>query len=150
MIQFALPLTIYIFLSFILFLVVSNTIAGWILYIFLLLPFYGIVLLAWWMIGWLNRRKRYQLRHFKYWILGIVLCLQLTTLLVSPANCYGYKGGSRCYSNLQVVLTDVPRSGSSNATHWQEVEDSFFGSLSAYIVALATGLLIIGKFSEID
>ena len=148
MIKFALLLTVYIVVSCILFLVVSNTIAGWIFYLFLLMPFYGIILLICWVASWQNRRKKYQFRNIKYWILGMVLSLQLATLLVSPANCYGFKQGSRCYSNLQVVLTDVPRTGFSNAPHWQAVEDAFFGFLLAYMGSLATGLLTIGKFNE--
>ena len=148
MIKLALPLTIYVFLSFILFFVVSNTIAGGIFYLFLLLPFYVTIVLAWWLASWQNRHKRFNLGNFKYWILGVVLALQVATLLVSPANCYGIKQGSRCYSNLQVVLSNVPRSGASNAPHWEQVEDSFVGFLLAYMISLATGLLVIGRSPE--
>ncbi len=149
MIKLALPLTIYIFVSFILFFAASNTITGGIFYLFLLLPFYGTILVAWWLTSWQNRRKIFQLRSFKYWIVGIVLFLQIATLLVSPANCYGFKQGSRCYSNLQVMLSDVPRSGFSDAPHWELVEDSFLIFLLAYMVSLATGLSVIGKSVEI-
>jgi hypothetical protein len=139
MIKLGQVLTVYIFLSFILFLTTSFTITGWIIYGILLLPFYATILLVSWLTVWQNRTKTAQI---KYWIWGIVLVLQVATILASSGNCYGVKQGARCYSNIQILLGNVPRNGSSNLPHWQQIEDAFPKLLLAYgasvVVALAT------------
>jgi hypothetical protein len=140
-------LTVYICLSFVLFLIRSNTISGAILYFFLLLPFYGVVLVAGWSWVWKNRAKTAKIKH---WIWGIVLMLQGATVLTSPGNCFGIKQGSRCYSNLQILLGDVPNTGFSNSPHWTLVEDAFLGFLLAYGVVLVVGLTQIRVVSNLD
>lgn len=129
--------TLYVCLSFILFLLTSNTINGGIIYIFLLLPFYLIALLVYWLIIIQSPTKS---GRIKYWIWSIVLALQIATMLTAPGNCYGTKQGERCYSNLQVLLSDIPRTGPSSAPHWSLVEDAFLGFVAAYILALVFGL----------
>ena len=131
-------LTVYLCLSFAIFLITSNTITGGIIYLFLLLPFYGVVLIGCWVWVWKNRT---QAAKIKCWIWGIVLVLQVATILASPGNCFGVKQGApRCYSNLQILLSDVPSTGSSSSPHWNQVEDAFLGFLAAYGVALVMGL----------
>ncbi len=137
MIKLGWALTVYLCLSFALFITTSNTILGGIVYLFLLLPFYGIVLVGWWSFVWQNRTETAKI---KYWIGGIVLVLQVATILASPGNCFGVKQGNRCYSNLQILLSDVPSTGSSSSPHWNQVEDAFLGLLAAYGVALVVGL----------
>jgi hypothetical protein len=137
MVKLGWALTVYLFLSFALFLTTSNTIGGWIIYLFLLLPFYGIVLLGWWFFVLQNSTKTAKI---KYWIWSIILVLQIATILTSPGNCFGIKQGNRCYSNLQILLGDVPSTGPSSSPHWNEVEDAFLGLLAAYGVALVVGL----------
>lgn len=138
MIKLGWALTVYLGLSFMVFLVMSNTINGWIIYFLLLLPFYGIVLLGWWIFIWRNHTK---IARIKYWILSIVLVLQVATIVTSPGNCYGVKQGARCYSNLQILIGNVPSTGPSNSVHWNLVEDGWMGILAAYGVAFAIGLL---------
>ncbi len=130
-------ITIYIFISFFLFIITSFTILGWILYGLFLLPFYGVVLLGWWIFAWKNRAKKAQTR---YWIWSIVLVFQFATMLASPGNCYMFNQVSTCYSNYQILLSDVPRYGYSNAAHWQNVENSFIVFLMAYGAALVAAL----------
>ncbi|NJK52010.1 MAG: hypothetical protein HC936_02840 [Leptolyngbyaceae cyanobacterium SU_3_3] len=138
MFKFGWILTVYLCLSFALFLITSYTIAAWIIYLFLLPPFYGVVLRGCWVWIWKNRTLTAKI---KYWIWGIVLVLQIATILASPGNCFGVKQGAQCYSNLQILLSDVPRTGPSNSPHWKQVEDAFLGLLAAYGVALVVGLL---------
>lgn len=138
MVKLGWVLTVYLCLSFILFVATSNTINGAITYFLLLLPFYGIVLLGWWIFIWRNHTK---IARIKYWIWSIVLVLQFVTILTSPGNCYGVKQGARCYSNLQILLGNVPITGYSNSLHWKLVEDAWTGMLAAYGVALVIGLL---------
>ena len=138
MIKLGWILTIYICLSFILFLTISFTIDGWIIYLLLLLPFYLVVLLTSWFFIIQNHDKTGQI---KYWIWSIVLALQALTILASPGNCYGTKQGARCYSNLQILLSDVPRTGPSSAPHWVLIENAFLGFLAAYGLALVISIL---------
>jgi hypothetical protein len=51
-----------------------------------------------------------------------------------------FNQGSKCYSNFQILLSDVPRDQASDASHWQLIEDSFLILLIAYGVALVVGL----------
>lgn len=140
-------LTVYLGLSFVLFLIQSNTISGWSIYLFLLLPFYGIILVLGWSWVWKNRTQKAKI---KYWIWGVVLVLQGATILTSPGNCFGVKQGSRCYSNLQILLGDVPKTGFSSSPHWTLVEDAFLGFLLAYGVALVIGLLQTSVVNRLD
>jgi hypothetical protein len=142
MIRLGWALTLYFCLSFILFLFTSNTINGGIVYLFLLLPFYGAVLLGWWIFVWKNRTKTGQIN---YWIWGIVLVLQVLTILVSPGNCFGAKQNARCYSNFQILIGDAPRTGPSNTPHWTLIEDAFLGLVPAYAVAVLVGLISTRK-----
>jgi hypothetical protein len=137
MIKLGWLLTIYLCLSFFLFFITSNTIYGWIAYFFLLL-ICGPVLLWCWAFIWENRTKRAQV---KWWIWSIVLALQLATILVAPGNCYGFKQGNRCYSNLQILVGNVPRTGASDSTHWQFVEDIFLILVAVYGMAVLIGVL---------
>jgi hypothetical protein len=140
MINLGWALTGYFCLSFVLFLALSNTIAGGIFYIFLLLPFYALVLLFWWIYVWSNRTRS---ARPKYWTWILVLVLQIATILTSPGNCYMFKQGANCYSNLQVIFGGVPRIGPSSAPHWKAAEDAFIVSLVAYGAAVVLGLVTI-------
>ncbi len=147
MVKLGWAFTVYLCFSFALFITTSNTITGGIIYLFLLLPFYGVVLLGLWGWAWKNRTKTAKI---KYWIWGIVLALQIATILASPGNCFGAKQGARCYSNLQVLLSDVPSAGPSSSPHWNQVEDAFLGLLAAYGVALGVGLSRISTVKSIN
>lgn len=142
MIKFGLVLTIYFCLSVVLFLIASPTIIGAIIYFFLLLPLYAIALPWLWTIVLENRTKTPQI---KYWIWSIVLALQVVTILISPGNCFRAKEGAPCYSNLQILLGNAPRSGPSDVPHWTLVEHAFPGLLLAYGVAVLVGLLSVAK-----
>lgn len=131
-------LTVYVSLSFFLFLAQSNTIIGGIIYLFLLLPFYGLALVAGWSWVWKNRTKKAKI---KWWIWSIVWVLQGVTILTSPGNCFEGNQDSRCYSNLQILLGDAPNIGPSNSPHWTLVEDAFLVFLLAYGAAFVMALV---------
>jgi hypothetical protein len=138
MVKIGLFFTAYIVFSFSLFLAAANTIRGGIVYLFLLLPFYGVVLLTTWIFISNNHTQKVLKIKSKIW--SIVLLLQIATLLTSPGNCYGVKQGSRCYSNLQMLIENIPRTGDSNLSHWKLVDDAFFGLLLGYGVSLLLGM----------
>jgi hypothetical protein len=142
MIKFGLVLTIYFCLSVVLFLIASPTIISAIVYFFLLFPLYAIALAWLWIIVLQNRTKTLQI---KYWIWSIALVLQAATVLISPGNCFRAKEGAPCYSNLQILLGNAPRSGPSDIPHWTLVEHAFPGLLLAYGVAVLVGLWSVAK-----
>lgn len=138
MIKLGLFLTLYLVCSFLLFLSSSFTVASGIFYLFLLLPFYGILWLGCWIFIWKHRSNTAKL---KAWMWGLVLALQLLTILSSPGNCYGFKQGDRCYSNLQIFVENLPRTAPNTVPHWKLVEDAFPGLLAAYGIALLLAIL---------
>ncbi|WP_071527308.1 hypothetical protein [Nodosilinea nodulosa] len=140
MVKLGWAVTIYIFVSFFLFLMTSFTSLGWIVYGLIILPIYAAILLVWWLMVWQNPTKGVRIR---YWIWSIVLVLQVSTILASPGNCYGWTQGANCYSNLQIFLGDVPRSGSSNIPHWKPLENNFPVLALAYGVSLVVALSFI-------
>uniref|UniRef100_B8HZP3 Uncharacterized protein n=1 Tax=Cyanothece sp. (strain PCC 7425 / ATCC 29141) TaxID=395961 RepID=B8HZP3_CYAP4 len=142
--QYGLAVTAYFGLSYVLFLSTSNTIVGGIVYLFLLLPFYATVLLILWIIVLQNRNKKVQI---KKWIWGCVLLLQIITILVSPGNCFQAKEGSPCYSNLQILIGNAPRTGPGKVSHWTFVENAFPGLVFAYSVAVALALFPMKNLS---
>ncbi|MEM8612681.1 MAG: hypothetical protein AAGF93_11735 [Cyanobacteria bacterium P01_H01_bin.105] len=138
--KLSLLLTVYMGLSFALFLGISNTLLGGIVYLFWLLPLYGALLLGVWILALRHRQK---LARIKIWLWLVIGILQIATLLTSPGNCYGVKQGDRCYSNLQIVASDVSRAGPNDVAHWQLVEDAFPGLAIAYGLSLAAGISTI-------
>jgi hypothetical protein len=137
MIRLGWAFTAYVCLSFILFLVVSNTIPGFIFYFLLLLPFYVLTTALWWVFVWQNRTKVGQIN---YWVWSVVIGLQIATLLASPGNCYGFKQGSSCYSNLQILLGGVAQNTPSQLPHWPFVESAFPFLLIIYGISIIFGL----------
>lgn len=83
MVKFGLGFTAYILLSFILFLAASNTISGGIVYLFLLLPLYGVVLLVAWIFIANNHTKIVQI---KYKVLSRSLNFFAYSVMLSKAS----------------------------------------------------------------
>ncbi|MGB3491114.1 MAG: hypothetical protein WBA57_00185 [Elainellaceae cyanobacterium] len=137
MVKLGLLFTAYLFVSLGIFFVMSNTINGGIIYLFLLLPFYGAVLLTSWIVIWQRRTQR---ARVQWSIWGLVLALQIAVVFTSPGNCFGTKQGDRCYSNLQIVAGSAARTGANQLPHWTIVEDAFPFFVIAYDVAIAVGL----------
>lgn len=135
---FALTLTAYCSVSFVLFAIMSNTLMGGLVYLFLFLPLYGLSVVAGWVFAWQYWSKTVRFRS-GYW--GSVLTLQILTCLTSPGNCFGVKQGDRCYSNLQILVGQASRSGMNTVPHWPLVEDAFYGLAIAYSAALIVSLV---------
>jgi hypothetical protein len=92
----------------------ANTIPAWLVYIFILLPFYLLWII--YLIGISienSKNQKVTIRYRKFWLYSIV-AFQILTILSSPANCYGWKQGKACYSLIQALLTNVE----DNPTHW--------------------------------
>ncbi len=129
--------TAYLILSFVIFLVVSNTMHAAIAYIFLLGPFYCVI----WVFGMGKSLKhRHKIPIFSRFIWIVIFILQALVSLTAAGNCYNFKQGSPCYSNLQILVGNAPSFGASNIIPWKIVEHAFFGFLIAYAVALILGV----------
>ena len=135
---FAFMLTAYCSVSFVFFAIISNTLMGALVYLFLFLPLYGLSVVIGWVFAWQYRGKTVRIKR-GYW--GIVLALQALTYLTSPGNCFGVKQGDRCYSNLQILVGQASSSGMNTVPHWPLVEDAFYGLVIAYSVALIVSLV---------
>ena len=137
MIKLGLLWTGYLIISFAVFLLTSFTIIGGIAYIFLLLPFYGLLLFFGWLKIIQNKNKT---PHFKELIWIVVFILQISVIATAPGNCYLAKQGESCYSNLQIMAGKAPSYGASDVPHWTIIENAFFGMLPAYAIALSLGV----------
>ncbi|OKH13783.1 hypothetical protein [[Limnothrix rosea] IAM M-220] len=129
--------TAYLILSFAIFLGLSNTLHAAIAYIFLLAPFYGVIGIIG---GAISLKNRHKIPIFNRVIWIIIFILQSLISLTAAGNCYNFKQGSPCYSNLQILIGNAPRFGASDIPHWIIVEHAFFGFLAAYAVALVMGV----------
>ena len=137
----------YLFVSLAIFLLLSFTINGWIVYGLFLLPCYGLALI----VGWLRLLKhRHQTARFKHGVWLTIMALQMGVVLTSPGNCYMAKQGASCYSNLQIFFGNVPRLGATTVPHWTIAEHAFYGLLVAYAIALALGLWTTSFHAERD
>ena len=55
---------------------------------------------------------------FRPWIWAMILPLQLAIMAVSPGNCYGWKQGKICYSNIQLWVEHLPKDTTLNVPYW--------------------------------
>ena len=135
--QLAFGWTAYLILSFAIFGLASFTLHAWIAYIFLLGPFYLVV----WILGMANiLKQRHKIPIFNRFIWIVIFILQALISLTAAGNCYGFKSGNSCYSNLQILFGNAPRYGASNVPPWMIIEHLFFCFLAAYAVALIIGM----------
>jgi hypothetical protein len=144
-VDFGFLLTGYCLLSLVLFLATSFTTLGWIIHGFILIPLYGLVVLIWWLVAAQIPARTVRLRRGLW---AVVLVLQLATILASPGNCYAWKQGNRCYSNLQVLMGRAPAGGSSRAPHWSLVENNFHTMALAYGASVVLAVSCTSVSSE--
>ncbi len=137
---FRLQLPTYILFSASLFLATSNnTMWAWILYLFFLFPCYGIILTIYY-YQTKQSKTSHQRGRLRSLIWGLILILQIATIVTSSADCYRFLQGDRCQSNLNIMMKrDRPPSGNV-VPHWTLVEDYFF---PVFLVSYVTLLLVV-------
>lgn len=112
----------------------SFTIAAWLVYLFILLPFY--LLSIAYIISIALKPYQKRLRYRKI-ILFSVAIFQVFLIFTSPASCYGFKQGNACYSFIQARLTNVDlTSFQNNPPHWSLVESMFPYAVLLYMFSL--------------
>ena len=72
---------------------------------------------------------------FRPWIWTMILPLQLAIMVVSPGNCYGWKQGKVCYSNIQLWVEHLPRDTTLNVPYWVIGDGVFVGIFLIMIYA---------------
>jgi len=144
--QFCVFVCFYVIVSLILYLTTSFSSLAWIIAFFSLLPFYGLCVIGAIMAAIKKRNAR--VRYYKAFI-PLILILQVSKILSSPASCYGWNQGNSCYSLLQLLLDPANIKTLSNPpTHWLAIESIFPIALILYIISVAAFLLTI-RFQEV-
>ena len=142
--KFALICFLYGALSFAAYLVTSNTIAAWIIYLFLLAPFYGLCLAYILTLAISKRGSTVRLQHPPLlYSLGI---FQGLAILVSPASCFGFKQGNACYSLVQTVYVNLFTEANlqqmeTTVPHWWGLNTAFPILVGLHAVSIALVLV---------
>lgn len=92
-----------------------------------------IVLLCFWRVK--LQPKWTQPIPFRPWIWAMILPVQLAIMAISPSNCYGWKQGKVCYSNIQLWVEHLPRDATLNVPYWVIGDGTFVGILLIMIYA---------------
>jgi hypothetical protein len=132
---------------------IDHTMWAAILYFSVLFPGYGIIsMICDYKSD--NTNKATQELRFKWWILGIILSLQLATIITSPADCYRFLQGDRCQSKLNILMKRARPPSGEIVPHWTLVEDYLFpGFLVSYLTVLTVAVAVqpcstLGKNAE--
>lgn len=130
--KFTIFFILYALASLVVYFISSFTIPAWLVYLFVLLPFYIVCILFLISINFKNPQKSLRFRRFPLYLSVI---FQILIIFTSPASCYGWKQGSACYSFIQALLTDV----SNNPPHWM-IENLFLISVFMHIITICVFL----------
>jgi hypothetical protein len=121
----------YILISFVLYLVLGNSILAWIYYAFSLLPFYSFLMITLIVIN-LDRKI---IVYNPWWLVPIVIS-QVGLILTCPSSCFNWKSGQSCYSWLQANFSNV----TNNPPHWK-VGEYFEILLLVHILTVLLSLI---------
>lgn len=131
----------YLLASLAIYALSAFTIAAWLFYIPILLPFYLLCLAHVISLGVKHRHK--SMRYPKIGLYPIAL-FQILTIFSSPASCYGFKQGNACYSFIQSMFTHGSLASLENTLpHWSFVDSLFPVALFLYIIAVGVFLALI-------
>jgi len=132
--KFTLFFALYVLASLAVYLIASNTIAAWIIYLFILVPFYIVCILYLIALSLNNRQRMLRYRRLP---LYLSIIFQSLMILTSPASCYGFKQGQACYSFMQTHLDG------NTTQHWSIVENMFPVTSFLYIISVVVFLKMI-------
>jgi hypothetical protein len=133
--RFLLTYVLYVLASLTVYFTTSFTIPTWIAYLFILLPFYGCVLLYTLALTWKHQRSRIR---YKLQPLYLSILFQVLMVLASPSSCYGWKQGKACYSLIQALFVTNLR---SSPPHWSFIESFFPVALILHIIFVVIFLI---------
>ncbi len=132
--KFILFFTLYVLISLSAYLITANTIAAWIIYLFILVPFY--IICIFYLIS-LSLKYRQKMLIYQQLPLYLSITFQLLMILTSPASCYGFKQGQACYSFIQTHLAG------NTTQHWSIIENMFPVTSFLYIISVMAFLKMI-------
>ncbi|HEY9625432.1 MAG TPA: hypothetical protein V6C78_34250 [Crinalium sp.] len=136
--SFAIAYITYVFFSFVIYLITANTIPAWIVYLFVLAPFYLLCAAHVISVAWTKRNCSVQLRKNLLWITFVFQGLMIAS---SPGSCYGVNQGQACYSFIQALFVDLftnenLRQFGPNVMHWSYVESAFPFMVGLYMLSM--------------
>jgi hypothetical protein len=117
------------------------TIPAWLIYWFILSPFYFVCIL--YLLNFYLKHRQGTLRYPRS-PLYLSVVFQFLMILASPADCGQWKQSEACYSFIQAqwsnhYLTDLQ----SAPTHWHLVEGMFFPAMLLHMIFVAACLKAI-------
>ena len=125
----------YVIVSLAVYFTASFTIPAWLIYFFLLVPFYLICILY---LMNFNLRHYQESLRYKRLPLFLSLVFQLLIILTSPTSCYGWKQGKACYSFIQTHLTTTNLSTfQTTPPPWWIVDSMLFPALILHVISVA-------------
>jgi hypothetical protein len=132
---FTLFFILYAFLSIAIHLSIAFTAYAFIIYLFSLLPFYGISSIILLSITFSSMGKRRKIVRYRAFLLLPVFLSQIITILTSPSDCRGWFQGNRCRSFIQAYLNNIQNnSGNPDLSFGENIESMFFVSLLLYLI----------------
>ena len=137
-ITFTLASIAYVLFSLFIYGLASFTSAAWIVYLFILVPFYLICVL--WVAIKLAAKSKQMIRY-RAWLLLPIITSQFFVILSSPASCYGWHQGVDCYCFVQKYFESKPDSADlssfvpANSLHWQ-FENVFPFAVLMYMISI--------------
>ena len=114
----------------------SFTSAAWIVYLFVLVPFY--LICVFWVAIKLAAKSK-QIIRYRGWLFLPIVTSQIFVILSSPASCYGWHQGVDCYCFIQKYFEGNGTNPSSfvpaNSLHWR-FEDVFPFAVLMYMISI--------------
>ena len=141
-ITFTLSSIAYVLLSLFIYGLASFTSAAWIVYLFILAPFYLICVL--WVPIKLAAKSK-QIIRYRAGLFLPIIASQIFVILSSPASCYGWHQGVACYCFVQKYFEGRPYGDDgffvpANSLHWQ-FEDIFPFAVLMYMISIVAFLI---------
>lgn len=119
----------------------SFTIPAWLIYLFILSPFYIVCIL--YLISFSLKHRQEMLRYRRL-PLYLSVISQFLIILTSPASCYGWNQGKACYSFIQTHLTKNSLTSFQNTPpHWSMVELMLLIALLLHVISVVAFLKMI-------
>jgi len=142
--KFVISFFLYGILSFAAYLITGYTVAAWIIYLFLLAPFYGLCLAYIVTLAISKRGSTVRLR--KPQLLYSLVGFQGLAILASPTSCFGFKQGNACYSFIQTVYVNLFTDANlqqmeTTVPHWWGVNTAFPVLVGLHAVSIALVLV---------
>lgn len=140
--KFTLFFTLYAVLSLLIHFGSAFTAYAWLVYLFTLLPYYGICSLTLLQVTFVNSVKRTRVIKCQSFLLLPVIFFQIIAMLSSPVDCAGWFQGIQCSSFAKVHISHIQYLVDNiNLDLFNDMSLIFWGSLLLYMISSFTFLM---------